>query len=184
MTLPTFSRGVHPNDNKHYTCSKSIETLPLPDQVLIPLQQHIGAPCSVIVEKGQEVKTGQPVGTSEAYVSSPVHSSVTGTVKDIGTFQHPAGGKVQMVLIQRTGEEDDWALMPPVEDWQNTANEILNQRIKDAGIVGLGGAAFPTHVKLAPPKESKSRQWRKKSKSPCLAASYYSKSLSRWLRYH
>ncbi|NQU27523.1 MAG: electron transport complex subunit RsxC [Candidatus Marinimicrobia bacterium] len=155
MRLPTFSRGVHPNDNKHYTCSKSIEILPIPDQVLIPLQQHIGAPCSVIVEKGQEVKTGQQVGSSEAFVSSPVHSSITGKVKEIGTFQHPAGGKVQMVLIQQTEEEDDWKLMPPLEDWQNTGNEILNQRIKDAGIVGLGGAAFPTHVKLAPPKDKK-----------------------------
>lgn len=153
MKLPTFKKGVHPNDFKHFTCSEAIETLPLPDHVFIPLQQHIGAPCTVAVEKGAEVKTGQVIGSSEAYVSSPVHSSVTGTVKDIGTFPHPVGGKVQMVYIKRTAEEDEWNLMAPIKDWQSASVEDLNQRIREAGVVGMGGAAFPTHVKLAPPKD-------------------------------
>ncbi len=153
MRLPTFNKGVHPNDFKHFTCSLPVKSLPMPDHVLIPLQQHIGAPCTVNVEKGQEVKTGQVVGAGEAYVSSPVHSSVTGVVKDVGTFRHPLGSKVQMVYIQRKSEEDEWELMEPITDWQAAKVEDLNTRIKAAGIVGLGGAAFPTHVKLAPPKE-------------------------------
>ncbi len=153
MKLSTFSKGVHPNDFKHFTCSQAIEPLPLPDHVFIPLQQHIGAPCTVLVEMGQEVKTGQVIGSSEAYVSSPVHSSVTGKVKDIGLFAHPVGGKVQMVYIQRTAEEDDWELMEPIKDWPAATAEDLNTRIRQAGIVGMGGAAFPTHVKLAPPKD-------------------------------
>lgn len=153
MRLPTFIKGVHPNDYKHFTCTKLIETLPLPDHVFISLQQHIGAPCTVVVEKGQEIKTGQVVGSSDAYVSSPVHSSITGKVKDIGTFVHPVGGKVQMVYIQRTADEDQWELMPAISDWQSASIDRLNQRVRAAGIVGLGGAAFPTHVKLAPPKD-------------------------------
>ncbi len=153
MKLPTFSKGVHPNDSKQYTCSKSVEILPLPDHVFIPVQQHIGAPCNVAVEKGQEVKTGQVVGSSDAFVSSPVHSSITGTVKDIGTFPHPVGGKVQMVYINRTADEDDWDLLPVIDNWRNVKTDDLVQRIKTAGIVGLGGAAFPTHVKLSPPKD-------------------------------
>ena len=153
MRLSTFNKGVHPDDHKHFTSDKLIETLPLPDHVFIPLQQHIGASCTVAVEKGQEIRTGQVVGTSEAYVSSPVHSSITGTVKDIGTFAHPVGSKVQMVYIQRTTDEDQWDLMPVISDWQSVVVNELNQRVRDAGIVGLGGAAFPTHVKLAPPKD-------------------------------
>ncbi len=153
MRLPTFNKGVHPNDHKHFTSSKLIETLPVPDHVLIPLQQHIGVPCTVLVEKGQEVKTGQVIGSSEAYVSSPVHSSITGTVKDIGTFPHPVGGKVQMVYIQRFADDEQWYLLPQFSDWQSMAIDKLNQRVREAGIVGMGGAAFPTHVKLAPPKD-------------------------------
>ncbi|MFH1852189.1 MAG: electron transport complex subunit RsxC [Candidatus Neomarinimicrobiota bacterium] len=153
MRLPTFKKGVHPNDHKYFTCSKIIEPLPLPENVFIPLQQHIGAPCTATVEPGQAVKTGQVIGSSAAYVSSPVHATVTGTVKDIGVFPHPVGGKVQMIQIQRSAETDDWDLMEPIKDWPTASAAVLNQRIREAGIVGLGGAAFPTHVKLAPPKE-------------------------------
>ncbi|MFB0516190.1 MAG: electron transport complex subunit RsxC [Candidatus Neomarinimicrobiota bacterium] len=152
LKLRTFRKGVHPPDYKAFTNTKKIEYLPLPEEVFIPLQQHIGAPGEPTVSPGDAVKTGQCIGRSERFVSSPVHASVTGKVKAITTLLHPAGVKVPMVHIQRTGE-DDWDLLPVPEDWRAAAREYLCKLIWDAGIVGLGGAAFPTHVKLSPPKE-------------------------------
>lgn len=154
MKLPTFKKGVHPDDHKYFTNNKSIEMMPLPEEVFIPLQQHIGVPGEPLVEKGQDVKTGEVIGKSEKFVSSPVHASVTGKVKAIDSFLHPLGMKVTMINIQRTGE-DEWVKGNAFPDWQNTPVEKLRDAIWQAGIVGLGGAAFPTHVKLAPPKEKK-----------------------------
>jgi len=154
LRLATFSRGIHPNDNKAFTNTKAIEVLPLPDEVFIPLQQHIGVSGEAVVEKGQEVKTGQVIGRSEKYVSSPVHATVTGKVKAIDSFLHPLGMKIAMINIERSGE-DQWELLPAIKDWQTAPIDQLLKVIWDAGIVGLGGAAFPTHVKLAPPKEKK-----------------------------
>lgn len=155
MGLPTFKKGIHPNDNKSYTNTKTIEYLAPPDQVFIPLQQHIGVPGEVLVEKGDEVKTGQVIGKTEKFVSAPVHSSVTGQIKAIRRFLHPLGTQATMIQIERTAEQDEWELLKKPEDWQNTSVEDLRNLIWQAGIVGLGGAAFPTHVKLAPPKEKK-----------------------------
>ena len=154
MKLPTFKKGVHPHDHKEYTNQKPIEILPLPEAVFIPLQQHIGVPGEPLVEKGAEVKTGQVIGKSEKFVSSPVHASVTGKVKAVDSFLHPLGMKVAMINIQRTGD-DEWEKLPVIDDWQNTPVDKIRDAIWKAGIVGLGGAAFPTHVKLAPPKEKK-----------------------------
>jgi len=154
LKLPTFKKGVHPHDHKEFTNEKAIEVLPLPEQVFIPLQQHIGVPGEALVEKGAEVKTGQVIGKSEKFVSSPVHASVTGKVKAVDSFLHPLGMKVSMIHIERSGD-DEWEKMPVIDDWQNTPVEKLRDSIWQAGIVGLGGAAFPTHVKLAPPKEKK-----------------------------
>ncbi len=154
MKLPTFKKGVHPHDHKDYTNRKPIEVMTPPEEVFIPLQQHIGVPGEPLVEKGAEVKTGQVIGKSEKFVSSPVHASVTGKVKAVDSFLHPLGMKVRMIHIQRTGE-DEWEKMPVIDDWQNAPVEKLRDAIWHAGIVGLGGAAFPTHVKLAPPKEKK-----------------------------
>jgi len=154
LRLPTFKKGIHPDDSKAFTNKKPIEYLPLPDEVFIPLQQHIGVVGEPVVEKDQEVKTGQVIGKSEKYVSSPIHASVTGKVKAIDKFQHPLGMKVTMIHIERSGD-DVWEILPIIKDWQNTPIDELLNRIWHAGIVGLGGAAFPTHVKLAPPKEKK-----------------------------
>ncbi len=152
MKLPTFKKGIHPQDYKLYTNSKEIEILPLPEEVFIPLQQHIGAPCTPAVEKGQEVKTGQVIGKSDKFVSSPVHASITGKVKAIDSFQHPLGTRVQMIHIQKDGD-DDMELLPVSNNWQDSSVEELRHLIQEAGLVGLGGAAFPTHVKLAPPQD-------------------------------
>ncbi|MCF7803377.1 MAG: electron transport complex subunit RsxC [Candidatus Marinimicrobia bacterium] len=152
MKFPTFSKGVHPSDHKEYTNTKSIEFMPLPEEVFVPVQQHIGAPDDPVVERRDEVKTGQVIGRSDKYVSSPVHSPVTGKVKKIDSFLHPMGSKVTMIQIQRTGE-DEWDLLDHPDRWEDASVDELRQLIWDAGIVGLGGAAFPTHVKLAPPEE-------------------------------
>ena len=151
MKLLTFKKGVHPPDYKSLTDRKAVKVLPLPDEVFIPLQQHIGAPCLPLVDKGDEVKTGQIIGNNEGFVSSPVHSSVTGKVKAVDQFQHPLGSKVSMIHIMRTGE-DEWDLLDRPADWQSCEMGKLKQLIRDAGIVGMGGAAFPTHVKLSPPE--------------------------------
>ncbi|NOZ03718.1 MAG: electron transport complex subunit RsxC [FCB group bacterium] len=153
MRLSTFKKGVHPGNYKHFTSLKVIEKLPLPNDVFIPLQQHIGAPNTALVKKGDQVRTGQIIGSTSARVSSPVHATITGIVKDVAPFRHPIGGKAQMIHIRRTGDEDEWDLLPAFTDWQARSAEELNLRIHEAGIVGLGGAAFPTHVKLAPPKD-------------------------------
>jgi electron transport complex protein RnfC len=103
LKLLTFKKGIHPDDYKEFTAHKSIEQMELPDEVFIPLQQHIGAPCKPLVAKGDTVKTGQIIGDSEAFVSSPVHSSVTGTVKKITQHLHPMGTRVDMIQIKEAG---------------------------------------------------------------------------------
>lgn len=154
LKLFTFKKGIHPEDKKSFTNTKAIENLPLPEEVFIPLQQHIGVSGELLVEKGQEIKTGQVIGKSEKFVSSPVHSSITGTVKNISTFLHPLGTKVTMVHIHKTAN-DDWEKMDSIKDWESANIDDLLSTIWNAGVVGLGGAAFPTHVKLNPPKEKK-----------------------------
>lgn len=152
MKLSTFKKGLHPEDYKYFSQGKAIETLPLPDDVYIPLQQHIGAPCEPLVQKGDKVKTGQIIANTGAYVSAPVHASITGVVKDIQKYYHPLGMRATMIHIQREGEEE-WELLDKIDDWKWAPKEKLIEIIRNAGIVGLGGATFPTHVKLNPPED-------------------------------
>lgn len=152
MKLFTFKKGVHPREEKHYTCAKPVEALPLPKEVFIPLQQHIGKPAKAVVKKKDEVKTGQLIGAADGKFSANVHSSVTGVVKNVGLFQHPMGSRVEMVHIQVSGE-DDWDLIERPADWKSATPKELNEVVFKAGIVGLGGAVFPTHIKLDPPED-------------------------------
>ena len=122
----------------------------LPDEAVIPLIQHIGAPNTPVVHKGDYVEEGQVLGNSESYISSPVHSSIYGTVKDIEKRFHPSLGPVLSVVIARDKEKP-----PKVYNRSEVfdhAPEAIIDRVKNSGIVGMGGAAFPTHVKLAVPK--------------------------------
>lgn len=152
MKFPTFKSGIHPEESKLFTESLKIETLPQPKEVFIPLQQHIGAPCKPVVEVKDEVIIGQVIGSTEAYVSSPVHATISGRVKDIGRYPSPTGTRTQMVHIIASDEEKPNGVYTEV-DWTNLSIDELTNRIKNAGIVGLGGAAFPTHVKLIPPED-------------------------------
>ncbi|WPC40881.1 electron transport complex subunit RsxC [Clostridium sp. JS66] len=152
----SFRGGVHPNDRKSYTSGKAIEVLPVPNKVTIPVRQHIGAPCSPIVKKGDEVKKGQVIAKTDAFVSANIHASISGTVVDIGDYNHPVFGKCQAIVIENDGK-DEWVEGIPVErnDWEKLDKKELLSIIKEAGIVGMGGATFPTHVKLSPPPDKK-----------------------------
>ena len=151
MGLATFRGGVHPHQKKELSSDAPLCPLAPPKTVVIPLSQHIGAPCSASVEIGQEVKIGQEVGVAEAFVSAPVHSSVSGSVVGIGEFPNPMGRMVMSVVIENNGK-DEWVELKGADPTGLSPDEI-KQRIRAAGIVGMGGAAFPTTVKLSPPKE-------------------------------
>jgi len=128
--LFTFKGGIHPPQSKSFTQNVPIEDAPAPDIVVIPLSQHIGAPCDPLVAVGDKVKVGQKIGESKAFVSAPVHSSVSGTVK-----------KIENESVQPKGKLED------------LSKEDILSIIKEAGMAGMGGATFPTHVKLSPPKD-------------------------------
>lgn len=148
MALFTFSGGVHPDDGKEYAKHAPItEYLPKGD-VVLPVGQHIGAPAKPIVSKGDHVLAGQKVAEAGGFVSANIFSSVSGTVKAIEPRLTPAGTKVNAIVIENDGEfkEVEYHAKP----YDSMSKEEVLEAIKEAGIVGLGGAGFPTHVKLAP----------------------------------
>ena len=148
MALFTFSGGVHPADGKEFAKNSPItEYLPKGD-VVLPLGQHIGAPAQPIVSKGDQVLVGQKVAEAGGFVSANIFSSVSGTVKAIEPRMTPAGAKVNSIVIENDGEFKEAAFKAKPYD-QMSKDDVL-AAIKEAGIVGLGGAGFPTHVKLAP----------------------------------
>ena len=154
MRARTFYGGVHPPENKHWTEHAAIEEMPLPRKVIIPLQQHTGAPAEPIVREGDQVQAGQKIGESAGFVSSPVHASISGKVTAIQPLPHPVLPMlVRAVVIEGDGSAPDgqW----PNRDWSRLSAGELRDLVRDAGVVGLGGAAFPTHVKLSPPPEKK-----------------------------
>lgn len=148
--MPGFRGGVHPRGLK-LTGYKKIEVPPLPPRVVVPLRQHLGAPCDPLVEKGAQVKTGEKIGDSKAPVSAPVHASLSGTVVELSPRRLPTGDKALCAVIESDGR-DEWVRMPPLDPEKATREELL-QRVREAGIVGMGGAGFPTHIKLNPPKK-------------------------------
>lgn len=151
--ITTFKKGgIHPPKGKHLSREKAVQTLPPPPEVVIPLSQHMGAPCEPKVAKGDVVKVGQVIGESSAFVSAPVHASISGKVTNIGLTPHPVLGQAPAVTIE-SDETDTWAELKVGQDWKKRSSEEILASIRSSGIVGLGGAAFPTHVKLSPPKE-------------------------------
>src|SRR3989338_10041827 len=108
MSLKTFNHGIHPSYNKELTQSKKIEKASLPSKVVIPLQQHIGAPCKPLVKKGDMVAEGQKIGEATTFVTAPVHSSISGKVKEIEKLPYPGGGKILSVIIEGDGTAKEW----------------------------------------------------------------------------
>jgi len=153
-TLLTFPKGgVHPPESKMLSEHLAIETLPLPEEVDLLLQQHFGAPCKPVVDKKAKVSEGDVVGEVAGGLGASIHASVTGTVKGVGASTNPISVTSASVTIQTDREAP--ARTYPLEDWRSLPVEELKKRVKAAGIVGIGGAGFPTHVKLSPPPEAK-----------------------------
>lgn len=144
----TFRGGVHPDDKKDATRKKPLETISAPATVVIPMSMHIGAPCQSLVNKGDYVKMGQKIGSSTSPVSSPIHSSVSGTVIAVESRLHPNGSQVMSVVIENDFNDVLDESITPRGSVESLSQEDLISVIKEAGIVGLGGAAFPTHVKI------------------------------------
>lgn len=152
--LKTFSKGgVHPPENK-ITADRKIEVLAIPKTVAVPIAQHIGAPAKVIVNKGDEVKVGQIIAQSGGFVSANIHSSVSGKVTKIDKVTDTGGYQRDAVIIEVNG--DEWLETIDksdkiIKDFKLSSEEII-KKITEAGIVGMGGATFPSHVKLMVPK--------------------------------
>ncbi|MFH1115922.1 MAG: electron transport complex subunit RsxC [Pseudomonadota bacterium] len=154
MAGSTFPKGgIHPEEHKEITEHLAIGEMPPPAQVVLPLSMHFGAPAKPVVKKKQEVQEGEVVATVEKALGATIHSSVTGVVKTIESRPHPTMVKCDAIVIDRDPDA------PPreyeSEDWRKISREKLLALVKEGGIVGLGGAGFPTHVKLSPPPTAK-----------------------------
>jgi len=153
-SLLTFAKGgVHPPESKEITEHLAIEKMPLPVQVEIPLLQHFGAPSQALVNKKDRVEEGDLIGEVKGGLGANVHASITGIVTNIGTSIGPLNLNLPSITIDRDPEAPDKTYSP--SDWKGLAPQDLLQKIKDAGIVGIGGAGFPAHTKLSPPPDAK-----------------------------
>jgi electron transport complex protein RnfC len=151
LLLKTFPGGLHPPDRK-LTARQPIEGCPLPGQLIVPLSQHIGAPAMPCVTVGQRVGKGETVGEPKGFVSVPVHAPTSGEVVAVEPRPHPQGRALPAVVIRPDGE-DAWVDTLQPADPETLSIEEMIERIRTAGVVGMGGAAFPTHVKLTPPAD-------------------------------
>ena len=152
----TFKKGVHLNYHKEITCDKNIEIMLPGKELVFPMSQHIGSPCTPIVKKGDRVLVGQKIGEANGFISTNIHSSVSGVVKEIGSRLTLRGSKEECIII----ENDDQYEVTKNDigsraDYRDLKKEELIEIVKEAGLVGLGGAAFPTHVKLSTPPDKK-----------------------------
>ena len=148
-----FAHGVHPPEHKELTAHLPIRRMPYPDEVVLPLRQHAGKPATLAVAKGAYVERGDVLATADGFVSSPVHASASGRVTDVDWWPHPDGSMAQAIRIKVERYSAQVARPRMVPDWHGLTHDEVIQAVQDAGVVGLGGAAFPTHVKLAPPKD-------------------------------
>ena len=149
-----FPGGIHPHEGKNGKAVNglnAIEVLAAPPRVIIPLSQHIGAPAKALVQKGDHVRVGQLIGEAGGFMSAPVHASVSGTVVDIQPCILANGGQSMAIIIDND-YKDEWVELTPNDHPESLSAAELQQIVRDAGIVGLGGATFPTSVKLSPPK--------------------------------
>jgi len=152
--VPTFSKGgVHPDDKKVFSRSQSIERLPMPSELIVALSQHLGAPAKALKAKGDTVRKGEKIGESAGFISADVHSPVNGVIKEI-----------RRVTLANSVQCDAFVIVPDAEqpdqksemlDWKGQSSADLLAKIKDLGIVGMGGATFPAHVKFTVPRDKK-----------------------------
>ena len=154
MGLATFKGGVHPYDGKDLSKDKPVSELLPKGELVFPLSQHIGAPATPIVAVGDTVLRGQKIAEAGGFVSSPIYASVSGTVKAIEPRRVAVGDMVNSIIIESDGEMKE-AEFVKTDDVTKLSNEEIIGKIKEAGVVGMGGAGFPTHVKLSPKEPDK-----------------------------
>lgn len=150
--MKTFRQGIHPPERKKFSKDKKTERIPPPPRVVVPLSQHTGAPCAPLVKKKDKVEEGQKIGDHDAFISSPVHSPISGEVVSIEKLPHPILGEAEAIVIEWDGQErKNWPYQEV--ELSSLSPEKIRKKVREAGIAGMGGAAFPTHVKLSPPPE-------------------------------
>jgi Na+-translocating ferredoxin:NAD+ oxidoreductase subunit C len=150
-----FRHGVHPPERKELTSGLPIRRMPFPDEVVLPLRQHAGKPARALVERGDRVERGDKIAAADGYMSVPVHASAAGIVAGIDWCPHPDGSMAEAVRIR----VDRFSVQVPrprmVPRWETLAGDAVAAAVQEAGVVGMGGAAFPAHVKMVPPKDTK-----------------------------
>ena len=158
LSRKTFHMGgVHPDANK-FAHSAPVETFPLPDEAVVYMTQHLGSPATPIVQKGDKVKVGQLIGKAESFVCANIHAPISGTVVKVDQVADITGYKKPAVVIKREGDEWDESIdtsLDIIHDIKLKTKEEIIERMKDRGIVGLGGACFPTHIKYMLKPEQK-----------------------------
>lgn len=151
--------GIHLPEKKGLTSDQAVKIMPDPAEVAIPLSQHIGAPAEPIVEAGDHVKKGECIAELQGKVSARVHASITGTVKGLVERKKPGQGKYKCILIEKDDSAAETEAESKAAEGESLAEaelpeiEVIRERVKAAGVIGMGGAGFPTHVKLSPPEE-------------------------------
>lgn len=154
LKLTGARRGAKVPESK-ITAASPIEPLPLPEKVIIPMQQHIGAENAPLASRGAEVLTGQKIGESEKFISAPVHATLSGEISGGSVVINPPTGELTKTLAITSDGADKWVELAKAKDPKSLSVKKIIEMVKEAGIVGMGGAAFPTHVKLQPPKDKK-----------------------------
>ncbi|SDL63339.1 electron transport complex subunit RsxC [Halarsenatibacter silvermanii] len=145
--------GVHLPEEKHLTTDSPIEDMDFPELVTIPLQMHIGAPCEPVVSEGEEVQRGQVIARNDEALSALIHASISGVYRGIESRPGPDDSMINCMVIENQGQSHDEMTLEPEYSFDELDKEKIVNRVKNAGIVGLGGACFPTHVKLSPPDD-------------------------------
>ena len=153
MKALTFKQGIHPEYNKDLTKDKHLKNAKRPEEVIIPIQQHIGAPLKTLVKKGDQVDLGQKIADGDSFVCAPIHASVSGTVKDIRKVTDPGGNVVEAVVIEAAEEDTLNSGLEKHDNLDGLDVDEIRHIIREAGIVGMGGAMFPTHVKVSVPDD-------------------------------
>ena len=154
MSQYTFAGGIHPFDGKELSKDKPIKELLPQGDLVYPLSQHIGAPAKPIVAVGDNVKAGQMIAEAAGFVSANIFASVSGKVRAIEKHRVPTGGLVDSIIVDNDGKYEEIEY-PPVKPLEEMSREEIIAAVKNAGVVGMGGAGFPTHVKLSPKDPSK-----------------------------
>ena len=153
LTPHRFDGGIHPADGKSLSSGGTIQRAPLLEKYDLVIQQNIGAPPKLLVAKGDTVKKGQMIAELGGKISATLHAPTSGTVGELKEIPGANGAPVQAVEIIADGKDEWCEPMEPYADWRNVSRDLLLARVRDAGIVGMGGAAFPTFAKLSPPPE-------------------------------